>query len=361
MGTCACSEQYFFYNINYDDEASQPRISGKKLISSTISAGGGYDNEGVRTVQQIFEFDVYTKPNVPLGKLLSLYGNSEMEKYACCFSPAGCIMANYTNIRLEYRGTNQPLDEQLLNTAVGNIVTHPNQSNKLRINFNSCMALGLPCCLVGCVSKVATGYGDPRKNVEWMNPSRQWPLVATTAAGRRITIKRAEATDKLGIKYGSAGGRVVVEEVDPGGISFAFGLRVGMVVVEANGKALGSDPSLLTAALAVPANTSIVLEVLDMAEEAVQPMAMAREPMGTVVAPASHSLPGAAPPPAVVVVPGAPVIAPGSVVVEPARAESQLTGQDTKAKMIELKQMFDEGLITGAELAAKKAELLKNM
>ena len=108
MGTCACSEQYFFYNINYDDEASQPRISGKKLISSTISAGGGYDNEGVRTVQQIFEFDVYTKPNVPLGKLLSLYGNSEMEKYACCFSPAGCIMANYTNIRLEYRGTNQP-------------------------------------------------------------------------------------------------------------------------------------------------------------------------------------------------------------------------------------------------------------
>ena len=62
-----------------------------------------------------------------------------------------------------------------------------------------------------------------------------------------------------------------------------------------------------------------------------------------------------------VVVPGAPVIAPGSVVVEPARAESQLTGQDTKAKMIELKQMFDEGLITGAELAAKKAELLKNM
>ena len=41
MGTCACSEQYFFYNINYDDEASQPRISGKKLISSTISAGGG--------------------------------------------------------------------------------------------------------------------------------------------------------------------------------------------------------------------------------------------------------------------------------------------------------------------------------
>ena len=69
-------------------------------------------------MQQIFEFDVYTKPNVPLGKLLSLYGNSEMEKYACCFSPAGCIMANYTNIRLEYRGTNQPLDEQLLNTAV---------------------------------------------------------------------------------------------------------------------------------------------------------------------------------------------------------------------------------------------------
>jgi hypothetical protein len=51
MGTCACSEQYFFYNINYDDEASQPRISGKKLISSTISAGGGYDNEGVRTGQ----------------------------------------------------------------------------------------------------------------------------------------------------------------------------------------------------------------------------------------------------------------------------------------------------------------------
>ena len=94
MGTCACSEQYFFYNINYDDEASQPRISGKKLISSTIS-GGGYDNDSVRTVQQIFEFDVYTKPNVPLGKLLSLYGNSEMEKYACCFSPAGCIMANY--------------------------------------------------------------------------------------------------------------------------------------------------------------------------------------------------------------------------------------------------------------------------
>ena len=42
MGTCACSEQYFFYNINYDDEASQPRISGKKLISSTISEGGGY-------------------------------------------------------------------------------------------------------------------------------------------------------------------------------------------------------------------------------------------------------------------------------------------------------------------------------
>ena len=41
MGTCACSEQYFFYNINYDDEASQPRISGKKLISSTISEGGG--------------------------------------------------------------------------------------------------------------------------------------------------------------------------------------------------------------------------------------------------------------------------------------------------------------------------------
>ena len=51
MGTCACTEQYFFYNINYDDEASQPRISGKKLISSTISAGGGYDNEGVRTVR----------------------------------------------------------------------------------------------------------------------------------------------------------------------------------------------------------------------------------------------------------------------------------------------------------------------
>ena len=127
------------------------------------------------------------------------------------------------------------------------------------------------------------------------------------------------------------------------------------------GRALGSDPSLLTAALAVPANTSIVLEVLDMAKEAVQPMAMAREPMGTVVAPASHSLPGAAPPPAVVVVPGAPVIAPGSVVVEPARAESQVTGQDTKAKMIEPKQMFDEGLITGAELAAKKAEPLKNM
>ena len=48
MGTCACSEQYFFYNINYDDEASVPRISGKKLISSTISAGGGYDNEGGR-------------------------------------------------------------------------------------------------------------------------------------------------------------------------------------------------------------------------------------------------------------------------------------------------------------------------
>ena len=96
-------------------------------------------------------------------------------------------------------------------------------------------------------------------------------------------------------------------------------------------------------------------------------MAMAREPMGTVVAPASHSLPGAAPPPAVVVVPGAPVIVRhgsgpfDSVVVEPARAESQVTGQDTKAKMIELKQMFDEGLITGAELAAKKAELLKNM
>ena len=41
MGTCACTEQYFFYNINYDDEASVPRISGKKLISSTISEGGG--------------------------------------------------------------------------------------------------------------------------------------------------------------------------------------------------------------------------------------------------------------------------------------------------------------------------------
>jgi hypothetical protein len=46
MGTCACTEQYFFYNINYDDEASQPRISGKKLISSTHS-GGGYGSMGM--------------------------------------------------------------------------------------------------------------------------------------------------------------------------------------------------------------------------------------------------------------------------------------------------------------------------
>ena len=342
------------------------------------------------TTQQIFEFDVYTKPNVPLGKLLSLYGNSEMEKYACCFSPVGCIMSDYTNIQLEYRGTNQPLDERLLNTAVGNIVTHPNQSKTLRINFHVCLGLGPLCCLIGCVSKVAGGYGDPRQNVEWLNPSRQWPLVATTAAGRRVTIKRAAATDKLGIRYGSAGGRVVVEEVDPSGICFAFGLRVGMVVVEANGKALGHDPSLLTAAMA--GQTSIVLEVLDMTEEAVQPMAMAREPMGTVVEPMSHvthggrggrdsppavqpiryapaaaaagelyGLPAASQQGAVVVVPGAPVVVPGAVVLEPARAESPVSGQDTKAKMIALKQLFDEGLITEAEWTAKKAELLKNM
>ena len=51
---------------------------------------------------------------------------------------------------------------------------------------------------------------------------------------------------------------------------------------------------------------------------------------------------------------------PGSVVVEPAQAESQLTGQDTKAKMIELKQMFDEGLIPGASWP-RRSRLLKNM
>ena len=34
MGTAACAEHYFFYNIKYDDEASVPRISGKKQVSS---------------------------------------------------------------------------------------------------------------------------------------------------------------------------------------------------------------------------------------------------------------------------------------------------------------------------------------
>ena len=108
MGTAACAEHYFFYNIKYDDEASVPRISGKKQVSSTEAVAVAVAvaaRRGGGTTQQIFEFDVYTKPNVPLGKLLSLYGNSEMEKYACCFSPVGCIMSDYTNIQLEYRGT----------------------------------------------------------------------------------------------------------------------------------------------------------------------------------------------------------------------------------------------------------------
>ena len=63
---CVCAstpEHWFFLNIKYDQRASEPRISGKKLVSRRDSGG---------TTQQIFEFDVCTKPNVPLGKLLGM-------------------------------------------------------------------------------------------------------------------------------------------------------------------------------------------------------------------------------------------------------------------------------------------------
>ena len=119
---CVCAstpEHWFFLNIKYDQRASEPRISGKKLVSRRDSGG---------TTQQIFEFDVYTKPNVPLGKLLSLYGKAEFDQFACCLSPIGPMMIDMSNIQLEYRGTNQPLDEQLLNTAIGSIINVPEQS-----------------------------------------------------------------------------------------------------------------------------------------------------------------------------------------------------------------------------------------
>ena len=74
----------------------------------------------------------------------------------------------------------------------------------------------------------------------------------------RITIEREAATDRLGITYGPHGGKVVMEVVDPSGIGFAAGLRVGMVVIEVlthrerMRTALGDDPARLTAAMGRP-------------------------------------------------------------------------------------------------------------
>ena len=130
---------------------------------------------------------------MPLGKLLSLYGKAEMEKYACCFSPVGCLMQSLSNIRLEYRGTEMPLDEKLMNTPIGNIVDKPADSSEIRIVMDACVGGG-PCCMViGCVTKLTTGYGDPRKSVEWLNPSKEWPLVAEEAV-RPLEMARDQPT-----------------------------------------------------------------------------------------------------------------------------------------------------------------------
>ena len=200
--TCACGEHWFFLNIKYDQRTSEPRISGNVSRGTTqqICCPAGSQSF------EFFEFDVYTKPDVPLGKLLSLYGNSEFGEgspegsqfWAWNLSPIGCLMIDMSNIQLEYRGTNQPLDEQLLNTAVGSIINVPEQSMQLRINYHMFYGAGIPCCLYGCVSKIATGYGDPRQNVEWLNPSRQWPLVATTgAAPGQVLVDVAEAVQPM--------------------------------------------------------------------------------------------------------------------------------------------------------------------
>ena len=98
------------------------------------------------------------------------------------------------------------------------------------------------------------------------------PQTSTTVGAARITIEREAATDRLGITYGSHGGKVVMEVVDPSGIGFAAGLRVGMTVIEVltHGErmrtALGDDPARLTAAMA--GQTVIALEVFTDVESA---------------------------------------------------------------------------------------------
>ena len=69
---------------------------------------------------------------------------------------------------------------------------------QLRINFEMFFGCGIPCWLFGFVSKLATGYGDPRQSVAWLNPSRQWPLVATTgAAPGQVLVDVAEAVQPM--------------------------------------------------------------------------------------------------------------------------------------------------------------------
>ena len=79
-----------------------------------------------------------------------------------------------------------------------------------------------------------------------------------TEGPTRITMKRAAAEDTLGFAYGIRRirvralplTRVVVERVDPSGIAFAAGVRVGMIVVEANGQAVTDNKEQLKVAMA---------------------------------------------------------------------------------------------------------------
>ena len=98
--------------------------------------------------------------------------------------------------------------------------------------------------------RVLTGSGDKTVKV-WRGD-----------AVRRITIEREAATDRLGFTNSTdpAAGKVTVLEVNPSSVAYAAGLRVGMVIVEANGTALGNNYLFLNAAVA--GQTAIVLEVV---------------------------------------------------------------------------------------------------
>lgn len=201
--------QSFIYKIKFDEKAEVPRIGVAKFVRRMA----GLD---------LYEYSVYCKKDVPFSTLLNLYAK---EMYSApltrwCMGPYGCVIVrripaacapppphpltaprtpppapqnNLSNFYVFYNDDEPVPLETILDARIGDICVGAGEAHKLEVRFHVCVACGLCCWPVACISKATCGYGDYRLSAPFFDtdPTKEWPLSAPARAPPQQVMRDA--------------------------------------------------------------------------------------------------------------------------------------------------------------------------